>query len=53
MKLTVKGRYSMGNLVKNLIIRCPMPCLVHFRVLCFVPDSLDSFVLRFVMGGRA
>ena len=49
MKLTVKGRYSMGNLVKNQIIRC----FVHFRVLCFVPDSLDSFVLRFVMGGRA
>ena len=45
MKLTIKGRYSMGNLVKNQIIRCS----VHFRV----PDSPDSFVLRFVMGGRA
>ena len=45
MKLTIKGRYSMGNLVKNQIIRC--------SVLCFVPDSPDSFVLRFVMGGRA
>ena len=49
MKLTIKGRYSMGNLVKNLIIRCS----VHFRVPCLVPDSLDSFVLRFVMGGGA
>ena len=49
MKLTVKGRYSMGNLVKNQIIRCSVLCPVHFRV----PDSLDSFVLRFVMGGRA
>ena len=49
MKLTIKGRYSMGNLVKNQIIRCFVPCPVH----CFVPDSLDSFVPRFVMGGRA
>ncbi len=49
MKLTIKGRYSMGNLVKNQIICCS----VHFRMLCFVPDSLDSFVMRFVMGGRA
>ncbi len=49
MKLTVKGRYSMGNLVKNLIIRCSVHCFVH----CPVPDSLDSFVPRFVMGGRA